>query len=334
MLAAYTADWHLSGFGQDKIIENLPLRLYEKQKALYHMADYCTSNNIKNMIIAGDLLHNKSIIYNTAINILLEFFRKYNNLHFYSIDGNHDLSGRGDVVVSALSCLKNESNVTWIPFDSQLQVENIFMVPYSSDIVSKIKNGRSDYLCSHLGLDEGILASGLSLKSDISLKDLIGRYKKVILGHYHTVQQIVRDDIEVWYTGSLTQDTWNDRDEKRFLIIDSEKHTIQSIPTEGYTKHYQFNITNENKTEIFNEATKLKAEGHNVKIVKNGIIDTTNFSDEFIIVDKTEIDITNRGINSSMSASEKLEKFMNIKKIPENELEEYKKMALEIISSC
>ena len=142
MKFAITADIHLSRYGQDKIEDktNLPERLHSLKTTLDNMSKYCIENAIRVMVIGGDVLHGKSIIYATAQNIMLDFFEHWSDMiKFYIIDGNHDLSGKGHKVVSALKSLKYIPHATWIPFDEELRIGNILMVPYGPDMVEKIK---------------------------------------------------------------------------------------------------------------------------------------------------------------------------------------------------
>jgi DNA repair exonuclease SbcCD nuclease subunit len=336
MRALITGDIHLTGNLNDNIVENLPERLYQKKNILYSMGIYCRENGIKIIIIAGDVLHNKNIIYSIALDVLLSFIRDFSDLQIICIDGNHDLSSKSsENVVSALRCLDTEKNVIRVPFDSQLQIENVLFMPYSTKVAEKVKSNSADYLISHFGLSESILSSGISLVSDIKLSDLIGKYKKVIISHYHLPQEIIRPDIEVYIPGSIVQDTWNEcGEEKRFLIVDTEKYTIKSKLIEGYTKHFEFSMTNANRTEVIEECRKLQKEGHLIKIKKTENIDTKDIENDFIIIDKTDHDITNRGINSSMTMSDKLEKYMGIKEIPKELQEKYKKVGMDIINAC
>ena len=94
-----TADIHLSRYGHDRIEEtsNLPERLHSIKSVLYEMAEYCLNNDIGIAVISGDLLHGKSIIYALAQDLMLDYFSDYKDkLFFYIIDGNHDLSGKGE----------------------------------------------------------------------------------------------------------------------------------------------------------------------------------------------------------------------------------------------
>lgn len=337
MKFAFTADIHLSRYGQDKLEDesNLPERLHSIKTSLDSMAQYCVDNDIRVMIIGGDILHGKSIIYAIAQDLMLDFFNHWCDvIKFYIIDGNHDLSGKGHNVVSALKPLRYVPGLTWVPFDETLEIGNMFMVPYGPDMVDKIKNNSSDILISHFGLNEGVLNSGISIVADIALKDLIGKYKLVLLGHYHKPQEIIRDIIQLYYSGSPIQLDWGEKnDVKRFLVVDTETLEVESVPTKGYRQHIELDITNSNQQEIIRQAKKAKEEGHYVKLNKKEVFDLSA-EDGIIVVDKIEKDITNRGITSSMSQADKFKKFLEIKEIAEADQEAYMNKALELVDRC
>jgi len=329
----YTADIHLSGYSQDKIVNNLPERLHSINNVLHEMAKYCIDHDISTFIIGGDILHGKSLIHAMAQSIMLDFFREYQQrLEFIILDGNHDLGGRGVGAVSALKSLDNEPNVMRI--GETETIGDIMFVPYSPDMVKHIKSGKAKYLISHFGLSEGILNSGMSIISDLSITDLAGRYEYVLLGHYHKPQMIDREDITLYYVGSPIQIDWGEKnEEKRFLIVDTETEYIESIPTTGYTKYCEYTITNEDKDEVLKVAEQLKSEGHFVKLVMEETVDTEGM-DDFILIDRRERDITNRGITTSMSMVDKLTRFLEIKEIPKDEIEEYLNTANFIIDEA
>ena len=49
---------------------------------------------------------------------------------------------------------------------------------------------------------------------------------------------------------------------------------------------------------------------------------------------KTESDATNRGITSTMTKREKLQRYLEVKEIPEDQREEYLNVGIEIIDAC
>jgi len=335
MKFAITADVHLSRYGQDKVESksNLPERLHSIKGALYNVADYCYDNDIPMVVIAGDLIHTKSLIYTIAQKLILDYFDQYEDLEFIVLDGNHDLAGKGQNEISSLRFLQNIKNVEWV---TQAPAGNgdVLWIPYSYDIVNQVKSNHSKILISHFGLSEAMLNSGISIVSDISLRSLVNQYDLVLLGHYHKPQEIITEDIRLFYVGSGIQLDWGEKgDEKRFLVVDTDTLDVQSIPTTGYKKHIELEIDSSNKSKVLEEAGKAKEKGHHIKILKTENISIE--SDEFRIIDKTERDITNRGIDSSMSMEDKHKQYLSIRDIPEDEREEYLKVALEeILQDC
>ena len=336
MKFAFIADIHLSRYSQDKIEDesNLPERLHSIRRALTEVAMYCIHHNIKIVVVGGDTLHGKSIIYAIAQDLMLQFFKNYNSLQFIVIDGNHDMSGKGVDVVSALRSLEDIRNIRWVKFDQiyHLQSEDILFVPYSYKLPQVIKDHKAKILISHFGLSEAVLNSGMSIISDVSVKDLVGRYELVLLGHYHKPQEIIGPNISIYYVGSLIQLDWGEKnDEKRFLVVDTDTMNVQSIPITDYKKHIEIELLSSNVDEALKAAKEAKDAGNHVKIIMKEPVDLTSVSGEFNIVDKTERDITDRGITSSMSQDDKFRKYMDIKQIPEDNRERYLQIAKEIL---
>jgi len=126
---------------------------------------------------------------------------------------------------------------------------------------------------------------------------------------------------------------WGEKnDDKRFLVVDTDTMEVESIPTTGYKKHIELDISDSNKQETLEAAKEAQEQGHYVKIVKRENVDLGDT--DFMVVDKTEKDITNRGITSSMSQSDKFRRFLEIKEIPEDDQERYLNKALELVDRC
>ena len=327
------SDLHLSKYPNDKLDSelNISKKLLGIIRALKHMIQYCRERDIKNIVLAGDLLHNKSIVHSIAQKYMLDLIRENSDITFWVIDGNHDLSGKGSDSISSLEPLMDMPNVNWISKNAR-EVDGILFVPYSNTMIDDIVNNKADMLISHFGLSEATLNSGISIRTNISTKDLRGKYKTVILGHYHKPQEIIKKDLKVYYAGSLIQLDWGEKnEEKRFLIVDREKDTIESIPSEGYLRYCELEITNENYKSVLRQAKELKEQGHHVNIRKKEKMDTKEIEDTFRVIDNTEEDITNRGITATMTLTDKLDKYMEIKEIPEGRRKAYREVAIQLI---
>jgi DNA repair exonuclease SbcCD nuclease subunit len=324
----FTADIHLSRYSQDKIEDetNLPERLHSIKQSLDEMIEYCINNQIENFIIGGDLLHGKSIIYARAQNLMLDFFNSNKSIKFYVIDGNHDISGKSAIVDKALKPLETLDNVKWISCDETYYMKNedMLFLPYSYDVHEKIRNYKAKILISHFGLSEGMLHSGMSIVSNISMKHLKNNFQLVLLGHYHKPQKIEKDNLTVYYVGSPIQLDWGEKnDEKRFLIIDTDTLNVESIPLKNYKKYIEIEVNSNNINEVLKSANEAKDAGNHVKIIMTETVDVSNIQKEFIVVDKTEKDITNRGITNEMSQIDKFIKYLKIKEIPEKDIDYY-----------
>jgi len=333
----FTADLHLSGFVSDLTdpATDLPERLSEKKKVLYSIIGEMKQRNSNTLIIAGDLLHNKSVIYSLAQSVLLDFIRENKDINFIVMDGNHDLSGKGKIVVSALKCLDSESNVKRVQFDQVVKADDLIFIPYSINVVKHVRENSGNILISHFGLNEAVLNCGASIVSDVSLKDIAGRYKYGFLGHYHTPQDIIREDIKLYYMGSITQTDFSEKNEdKRFLIFDTETGEVESILTEGYKKHYEFIITNDNKKEILEQARELRSHGDYVVLKKMEKVETSDISKEFAVIDKSEKTLSSRGISVSMSEKAKIERYIEVTEVSQEDREWIINEGINIVESC
>ena len=337
MKFAFIADIHLSRYGQDKREETtgLPERLNSIKNALYEVGDYCYDHDIGKIIISGDLYHNKSIVYSIAQEIMIDFFEQYEDLEFTIIDGNHDLSGKGQNVVSALRALSKCENVDWVTEEPMRFGNDLLCIPYSHNVVNQVRLNKSKILISHFGLSEGVLSSGMSIISDISARDLIGKYELVLLGHYHKPQEIIQDNFKLYYVGSLIQLDWGEKNEdKRFLVVDTDTLDVDSIPIVSYKRHIEIEIDSSNRAQALADVHKYRSDGQHVKVILKERVDLEGIEGDIRIVDKTEVDVTDRGITSSMSEVDIHKKYMEIKKLPQEEHETYLSTAMEIVQEC
>jgi DNA repair exonuclease SbcCD nuclease subunit len=330
-----TADWHLAVYSQDPPVAKSSLleRLYYLNKVIRSsIIEYAIKNKVGKIVVAGDTNHTKSIIHSVAQSVLLEIVRDYREIEFIVIDGNHDMSSKSGAGVSALKCLDHEPNVDMI--HEPKQIENILFVPWNpKTMIKTITECRdAEYLVSHFGLNEGMLNSGISIVSEVALRD-IQHFRCSLLGHYHMPQEIILDDTEVYYIGSPIQLDWGEKnDEKRFLLVNSDLHEIDSIEIDGYKRHVELELTPDKMDETLKIARKLKKEGHHIKLLKTEDLDLSDIQMEFNIVDKVEKDITNRGISTNMSMSDILNRYMEIKKVPKGKVDFYRSIALDVIS--
>lgn len=333
-------DIHASGFSDDPIVNGYPKRLEYIRKSLEYIINYGTDHDIKTFVMVGDIYNDKTIIYNEAQNMLCDIFTKHHDCKFIMFSGNHDLSSVGENQKSGISVFSRYDNVHTILYQPETILEiNGLVVPYCHDFISVYKESlktisndildglNPQILFAHVGLNEGVLQSGLSKVDKLKISD-ISHFPLAILGHYHKPQDFGNSNTKVYYVGSLIPKDWNDKnEEKRFLVVDTDTLEVESVPlnVEGVSKFYEFVIT-ENTTEserktIFEQATQLKNEGHHVRVVnksKQKVTKEESISD-MVVLENTEVDVTDRGISITQSKLEQCEKYLDIKKIDEKD---------------
>ena len=344
-------DIHASGFGDDPVIGEYPERLYYIQKSLEYIINYGRENNIKNFVVVGDIYNDKTLIYNEAQNMLNDIFTKNSDCMFTMISGNHDLSSTGENQKSAIAVFSGFPNVQCVLYKATFEPElNGLFVPYCHNFIEQVKsvsdekfddlpgsvyNPSTMILFAHVGLNEGVLQSGLSRVDKLTLND-ISQFPLAILGHYHKPQEIKGSNTTAYYVGSLIPKDWNDKNEKkRFLVVDTESLEVQSIDLDvpEVKQFYEFIITNDTVTEerkvILEKAAKLKDAGHHVRVVNKSQVKVTKEESvaDLVVLENTEVDVTDRGITITQSKMDQCKKYLEIKKV--DNPDEYLKVLTE-----
>lgn len=322
-------DIHLSGFQSDPLdeVSGLPSRLAAIISNLDIIAAYANSNSINHIDIAGDTIHDKAIIYTTAQDVFKDFLTRHKDINFTIINGNHDISSVGKEKKSAISVFDEYSNVTTV-VNKPLIDGNITFIPWYDNFKESTQDvAENDIMIGHVGINEATVSSGLSKVDPTRLSDL-KKWKLVILGHYHKPQHLHNDYTNLYYTGSLINKDWNDKNQqKRFLVYDTETLEVESINLSNQREFKEYVIkTVEESDEILAKAQKDKEAGHEVRIknlCQEKIFEKVEETNDILIIKEEELDPTNRGIDFSQSKEEKLKKYLEIKEISEEDREKY-----------
>jgi DNA repair exonuclease SbcCD nuclease subunit len=275
MKIAITADVHL------KTKEENP----ERYNALINILDQLLTENINNLIIAGDLFDINSQNYSIFDELCKQ--KKYNQIQFYIIPGNHDSDIKSKYFTANNIKIFNEPTILALG-DPAI---NFFFIPYifnkpMGEIIASFKDtlpepwlliGHGDYLSGMRDINtyESSIYMLLS-RTDIEYYEPV----KVILGHIHKKTDIGK----VHYSGSPCGMDINETGKKSFLILDlnsldiSEKkietdyiffsETLIALPTSNEFDYIKNKITdlinkwNLSKDEIPKARIRLRVKGY------------------------------------------------------------------------
>ena len=330
----FTADVHLKSWNDNIYTdEGISLKLSEILQCVTDMCEYAEENNIKDIIIGGDLNDTKGIVNVSSFVKFKEIIEKYKNLTFHIIPGNHDYAGRASQTF-AVELLSGVSNINI--YTEKTVLDYITLLPWSDqDLVSKVNDLKENRIfISHFGLDEAQLSSGISIRSGISA-NMLAKFEVSLLGHYHKPQELKVGDSRIIYSGSLIplrRDEINEN--KRFLHVEvGDEIDIKYIPTKGYRNYYEFVLEEDTDIdEVLEKIEELKNENNYVLLKDNRKkIDskTKNILDQVQYIHQYEEEFESRGITTNMELKEQLNKWCTIKNIPENEVDEYVEIGLK-----
>lgn len=275
-------------------------RLIDIANALVEAREYYVKNDIKTVIIAGDVSHNRgavpTIVQNVEYRVLESF--KLVGINLIIIPGNHDQVSNEDFPENSLVPFQNiatiidkpkiviasEEKICSVPlnWDTSCLDNNtpnetqILCVPFSPNkqiVMNSINSFEpshlfsSNIIVSHLGVSGGMTGKNsyvLTDQYDISeLRYLDDNIDLVALGHYHKPQIIPGTLDKVFYTGSPVQVNFSEEGEEHgFWILDTETKKIEmhSLKSPKF-----ITLTPEN----YAEYSKEDLEGNFVRIVGN-----------------------------------------------------------------
>jgi len=190
---------------------------------------YLKENNITTIIQMGDLFDRRKYINFNSLYLSRKYFFDEliaNDLHMYTLIGNHDVSFKNTLEVNSPSLIVGDyQNIKVIQDFETITFDdlNIDVVPWicdenESEIFNKIKKSKSDICFGHFEIAGFEMDRGNICDTGID-KKLLNRYDVVLSGHFHHKSS----DGNITYVGTPYEMTWADySDPKGFHIFDTE----------------------------------------------------------------------------------------------------------------
>lgn len=328
-----TADIHLRLYSDEEYTETgLPLKLEEILNVFKNMCIDMRTRKIRKVAILGDVNDTKQFASVDAFSEFKKVLEQFPDIEFYIIPGNHDMTminkedTEEDKLRTAIDLLKGPKNI--ITIDKPTIIDNMTFVPYTYiDKIDQLET--TDILLSHLGLSDAVLSNGRSIRNRFSSGNF-NRWKLTLLGHYHRPQKINN----IYYIGSLIPLRRSEfAEDKRYICLDSETLEIESVNTEGYRKYYEFVIDeSENVEDKIDMANKLREDG-NFVVIRNRTDKVINNPEGIKVIDEFEKTYQTRGLSGNMSDKELMNKYLEIERVQNTDIEEFLKIGLEIINN-
>lgn len=219
---------------------------------LDEIENYSNNNNIKNIVIGGDVFEKATKIKHEAfIPLFLKFLQmKKDGFNLYFILGNHDIfnDDNDSIVETFLSFGKVIKDSETLEIDG-FQYD---FLSYTKD-ETKIPN-KSKVLLTHLSIADFQFDNGYEVDQKNGMAtDLFSQYDLVVSGHFHRMQQ----NKNIVYPGSPFQHNFGEEGQtKGFAVID--KNVFNFVEYTGAPTHLTIKIEEFDKYDYVNKFVQVE----------------------------------------------------------------------------
>ena len=219
-MIAWITDIHFGSKNNDKPYFRSQMDFFEQQ-----FFPYLIENKIDTVICTGDVFDNRQTIDTIILNEIRERFFKWferNNIHLYTLVGNHDTNLNSDITVNTFKAagfdIMNNIHVYSKPGTIRVDKYRIGLIPWVTkndtfDIDSIASD--ADIMAGHFEIKDFNISKGKPSKRGFDISHF-AKCKMVLSGHYHIKDQ----KNNITYLGNPFQKDWGDFNlEKGFHVL-------------------------------------------------------------------------------------------------------------------
>lgn len=216
---------------------------------------------IKDIIIAGDIFHNRHEIGVNTIHCAYEFFDILKNYNILTITGNHDCYYKDKSDINSISILDGYKNVTVFKKLKTVNLNNkVFcFCPWG---VSVNEIPPCDVVIGHFEILNFKMNGHKVCDHGIESESLLDKTKLVITGHFHCRDhRKYTNGKSIIYLGSPHELDFGDRDQvKGFTILNTDNLSLELVENNVTPKHKKIKISDllDGKLALENISTELQ----------------------------------------------------------------------------
>jgi len=169
--------------------------------------------NIKDLIILGDIFNDREEIGVQTLSVTEQFFRIFTDpilpCNILLLAGNHDAYLKDNTSINSISVFKGWNNIHVIDLECSLSINNktFTFLPWNSDIKKIYK---SDVIFGHMEINTFKKNVTKLCEDGIDSTLLLDNAKLIISGHFHLREERNYSNGKIIYVGSPYGQTWND----------------------------------------------------------------------------------------------------------------------------
>jgi len=216
---------------------------------------------IKDIIIAGDIFHNRHEIGVNTIHCARKFFDILSNYNIVTITGNHDCYYKDKSDINSISILNGYKNVTVYQELVAQTINNKKFVfcPWGIDLQ---EIPLCDIIVGHFEILNFKMSSHKVCDHGFESESLLDKSKLVITGHFHCRDhRKYTNGKSIIYLGSPYELDFGDREQtKGFTILDTDNLSLELVENHTTPKHKKIKISDllDNKINLENVSDELQ----------------------------------------------------------------------------
>ena len=262
-------DIHI-GLGQDSQIWHdivLNFAKWSSQKFL--------DRGINDIIICGDIFHNRSEISVATLDVAKRFFDYFKDFTVYILAGNHDSYFKDNSEVNSISLLDGWSNIKIIdkePKVISIKNKKASIVPWGTSFENIPE---ADIIFGHFEIVSFYMNTYKVCEHGMTSHDLFSKSKTIVSGHFHKKDHRTYSNGDIIYLGSPYQQNFGDTlDERGVYIYDIDKNDFEFIENNISPKYYKISVDKILKGEEKGEVLKEKISKNHVSLLVDVNLDS------------------------------------------------------------
>jgi DNA repair exonuclease SbcCD nuclease subunit len=208
---------------------------------------------INEIIIPGDIFHNRSEISVNTLSVAKRFFDKLRDFKIFILVGNHDCYYKDRSDINSISLLKGWNNIIIADTSALLAYKDkkISLIPWGTPIDNIPK---TDICFGHFEIQTFYMNTYKVCDHGIESTNILNKAPLVISGHFHNRDERVYKNGKIVYVGSPYQQNFGDVDQSRGVyILNLENNELEFIENDISPKHYKIFLSKiKNKTQDIN----------------------------------------------------------------------------------
>lgn len=205
------------------------------------LRDQLIKQDIKDIIICGDVFHDRDEIANNTQSVVSNIFNNWSNFNILITIGNHDCFFRDSTEINSLAPYKNWSNIT--VFDKTTTIEQfnrkITFVPWGDVFTEKV-----DVIFGHFEINSFKMNNYKLCEDGLDGEDITHYADLIMSGHFHLRDERRINNSRIIYVGNPFQMDFSDSDTiKGYNILNLKDLSVEFVENTLSPKHTMLTLS-------------------------------------------------------------------------------------------